>query len=285
MGNVLYDRIQGVSLTKTERKIADYFLKNYEDVGRTSSAELAKQIGVSDASIIRFSRTIGYNGFLELKNDVYRDLVKEASHTANRRSLTERFKKVPWDGVPSDVSQLFLDSVHNNIEQTFRGNALQNYIAITELLLSSRSKYIVGLRGCSGIAAQFARLLQFFASRVIEVSTTDSDSLGYLMDIEEGDLFLMFVLSRYYKADMPLIQVAHERKAKICIITDSMLAPMAPFADIMLIAKTSCLSFFHSTVGMNMLAEYLLTLASRKDWEHTKGQIEKRDKYFESYIL
>lgn len=184
-----------------------------------------------------------------------------------------------------DISQQFLDIIHNNIEETFQQNPPETYTQIVDLLLTADVKYIVGLRGCKGIAAQFVRLLQFFTNRVVEISTTDSDATGYLMDIGTSDMLLMFVLSRYYKADMPLVKMAYEHKAKICIITDSMVAPMAPFADLMVIAKTARMSFFHSTVGINMIAEYLLTLASLRDWEHTKKQIEARDEYFEEYLL
>ena len=33
MKNILLQRIQNASLTKTERRIADYFLKKYEEIG------------------------------------------------------------------------------------------------------------------------------------------------------------------------------------------------------------------------------------------------------------
>ena len=286
MKNILLQRIQNASLTKTERRIADYFLKNYEEIGLLSSSELAKKIGVSDASIIRFSRTIGYSGFLELKSDIYLHLVTHANNQpSNKRPLTERFDIDPTKASTADISQQFLDIAHDNIDETFQQNSPEVYAQIAELLLTSQAKYIVGLRGCKGIAMQFARLLQFFANRVIEISTTDSDTTGYLMDIGPNDILLMFVLSRYYKADMPLIKMAYERKAKICIVTDSMVAPVVPFADFLLIAKTSRMSFFHSTVGINMIAEYLLTLASLKDWDHVKSRIEERDTYFEEYLL
>ena len=37
--------------------------------------DVAKEIGVSDASIIRFARAIGYLGFTDLKNDIYNSLI------------------------------------------------------------------------------------------------------------------------------------------------------------------------------------------------------------------
>ena len=76
MENIIANRVRQVPLTKTQQKIADYFIRNPERVGMCSSMEVAKEIGVSDASIIRFARTIGYEGFTDLKNDIYNSLAK-----------------------------------------------------------------------------------------------------------------------------------------------------------------------------------------------------------------
>ena len=265
MENVLIKRIRRASLTKTEQKIADYFLKNLEEVGKLSSSELARKIGVSDASIIRFSRTIGYEGFLDLKNDIYFDLVSKAINAPSKRSLTERFESNQSEDISVDQPQQYLDIMRQNIEQSLLQNTPESYTKVVDYLLAAEEKYIIGLRGCKGIASQFARLLQFSANRVVEITTSGSDSVGALLDIGANDVFLMFVLSRYYSGDMMLASIAHERGAKVCIITDSMLAPMIPYADVVLIAKTSHMSFFHSTIGMNMISEYILTLLTYRD--------------------
>ena len=42
-----------------------------------SSLAVAREVGVSDASIIRFSRAIGYKGFADLKNDLHSNLTQD----------------------------------------------------------------------------------------------------------------------------------------------------------------------------------------------------------------
>lgn len=285
MENVLINKIQSTALTRTEQKIADYFLKNLEQVGKLSTSELAKKIGVSDASIIRFSRAIGYDGFLDLKNDIYYDLVSRAVNASSKRSLIERFESNQNENAWKDQPQQYIDIMQHNIEQSFQQNPPESYAKIVDLLLSANGKYISGLRGCKGISSQFARLLQFATDHVVDVTTSDSDAVGTLLDIGKNDVFLMFVLSRYYRGDMVLINTAHKQGAKICVITDSMLAPMIPYADVTLIAKTSHLSFFHSTIGMNMISEYIITLLTYRDWDRAKTRINSRDLYVEEELI
>ena len=55
------------SLTKGEQKVADYIYKNNDTIIYQSLKELSKNIGVGEATIIRFCNKIGLNGFQDLK--------------------------------------------------------------------------------------------------------------------------------------------------------------------------------------------------------------------------
>lgn len=61
----LNSRIKDVyaSLTTSEKIIADYFLVHREEVETSAVKDLAEKCGVSAATIVRFSRSLGYSGF------------------------------------------------------------------------------------------------------------------------------------------------------------------------------------------------------------------------------
>lgn len=54
-------------LPKTERKVADYLLRDPQSAAEMSSIELSKVSGTSPATVMRFCRSIGFNGFSEFK--------------------------------------------------------------------------------------------------------------------------------------------------------------------------------------------------------------------------
>ena len=58
----LIDKRDGEHTKKTERKIAAYLLGNFDKSLHSTLLELADEIGVSDASIVRFCKSIGYTG-------------------------------------------------------------------------------------------------------------------------------------------------------------------------------------------------------------------------------
>jgi DNA-binding MurR/RpiR family transcriptional regulator len=277
MGNVIADRVKTATLTKAQQKIADYFIRNPERVGMCSSMEVAKEIGVSDASITRFARAIGYEGFTDLKNDIYSSLAMQATGGINSLSLAERFDinqaKYGGDGSRTD----FMRGLQYNLERTSQQNAEEPFEDTVSMLLRTKHHYIVGFRGCLGVASQCAWLLRFLLDHVVSISDEGPGGIGNIQDIGSEDCAVFFSVARYYKTDLRLAQLAHERGAQICVITDSVLSPLAELADTVLLAETKHMSFFNSTAALNMISEYLVTLTARKCSEQYHTKVAERD--------
>jgi len=252
MGNIIAERVKDIKLTKSQKLIAEYFINNQDRICNLSSQDLAKEIGVSDASIIRFSRAVGFEGYADLKNHMYGALVASAR---GNMSLSERFTKnvEKYGADPLHFQQL----VHENIDSVFRNNSPEDFEAVTDALINANSRYIIGLRGCRGIAFKFGRLLAFMLPAVHTLTDTECSSIHNLQDINKQDVLLMIVYSRFYKIDLHYVKMAKERGAKVCIITDQITGPLTPYADNILLVSSNNMSFFHSTLAADTIIEYI----------------------------
>lgn len=67
-------------LTNTEAKIAKYVLDNYDSVLSSNITELAEKAGVSDASVVRFCKSLGYKGYQDFKINAARDILPREKH-------------------------------------------------------------------------------------------------------------------------------------------------------------------------------------------------------------
>ena len=67
-------------LTNTERKIANYVLENYDQVLNSNITELADNAKVSDASVVRFCRSLGYKGYQDFKINAAKDVLPREKH-------------------------------------------------------------------------------------------------------------------------------------------------------------------------------------------------------------
>lgn len=60
------------SLSQSEAKVADFILGNYQAAVRMTLADVAQETGVSDATVLRFCRSLGYTRWMEFKIDLTR---------------------------------------------------------------------------------------------------------------------------------------------------------------------------------------------------------------------
>lgn len=259
MNDQLMERVKKASLTKTQTRIADYVIRNPQKIGVLSSAEAANEIGVSDASVIRFARAIGFEGYSDLKNFIYHSLVSDGYQSL---SLSERMKQSTEEYAGQDISYRFLELMQTNIQNTFEQNKQETFRIVADAIVNARECYVAGFRGCRGPAYAFGRLLNFMRKSVHTIVDTECMSLSQVQDIEPGDVFVMMVYARYYKMDEIYLKLAKEKGAKIILIIDNVAASFCDDADYILLTETKHMSFFNSMVGTNFIVEYLLTLIS-----------------------
>ena len=254
-----------------QQKIADYFLNNQEKLAGMSSQEAAQAIGVSDASVIRFCRIIGYEGFKDLKAHVYNMLVENSfgGLTLGERMTqsTQKFQRIdPMIQFQAFIQQNMLSAFTNSPEDIHK---------VVDALTSAKHKYIIGLRGCRGLALTFSRTLTFMLPNVFYLDDGEGMSLSRMQDVDENDAVIMFVFSRYYKTDAKYLETAKRNGAAVCLITNEFPDPLKQYTDTVLYVSTSGMSFFHSVLGAAALSEYILILTGQEvDY---KSRLDERD--------
>ena len=277
MENVIAERVKNVKLTKAQERIADYFIRNPEKVGMSSSMEVAKAIGVSDASITRFARAIGYEGFTDLKNDLYNHMVEQATGGINSLSLSERYN-ANQERFGSQVSkEAYMDLLRYDLERTMQQNSDQQLEQAITMLLQAKHRYIAGFRSCRGIAGRFAWLLQYLLPHIVLMEEEGSRAIGNLMDIGEKDCLVLFSVSRYYKEDRKLAQLAKQKGVRVCLVTNNAVSPLTALGDVVLLAETQHMSFFNSAVSMDFLLEYMVAAIAQSRSDVYRKNMEERD--------
>lgn len=86
-------------LRKSEMKVADIILEHPEDAIHFSVSELAEQAGVSDPTVIRFCRSLGFKGFQDFKISLAQSVIPEI------RNIHETVNK--GENVPDLVRKVF----------------------------------------------------------------------------------------------------------------------------------------------------------------------------------
>ena len=281
MENIFAEKLKKKRLTKAQKKIAEHFITNQLMLSQKSLRQVADEIGVSDASVLRFVREIGYDGYNALKNDLHSIISERMSAASDRTSLSSRFDISSSLPINQSFPEAFLQMMHNNIEKSFRQNNMALYDQLVEHLKTSEHKYIVGFRGCSGTAHYFARTLRYVINGVVEISSSNEDVFGVLQSISDKDVLIIFSFARYYKMDIEVCKMAQERKTKIYMITDNLISPVAVYADYLMAVETNSMSFYNSAIALNFICEYITTLLCRQKDQEIRDRLNFNDKYSE----
>ena len=93
MNRTLEDRTCEVRLTQREKKIVDFIRENGDSFLNDTITDFSEKVGVSDATIVRFCKHLGYKGYQDFKLHAARE---QPCQLALRIVLQKHFLHRPW---------------------------------------------------------------------------------------------------------------------------------------------------------------------------------------------
>lgn len=134
----IYSKLKGA-----ERRVADYIIKNPNDIIHLSITELADRCNCGEATIFRFSKKIGYKGYQELKIKIAGEVVDP---------IVDVHEEIKEDDDILIVMQKVINSTINSLKETLKINDYKNIEKATNIILSSERVAFYGMGGSSAIA-------------------------------------------------------------------------------------------------------------------------------------
>ena len=267
----LVHKIQSMTLTRTDAEIAEYILAHLSTIGFQTSTTMAEEIGVSDTSVIRFIRKLGFKGYADFRSEMNARTARQIDRAQPDLNPGEKYLRtlehLGSDSLISDVSQYTLNNLRKSYAQLDQGTVEQ----VVDILLRSDRKYIAGFRGTACCAQYMASKLLFLAPHVVPILHADASAVENLLDITDRDCLFLYSFPRYSEIARPLLEIARESGAKVILMTDRRTSPLANKADVVLTAQVDGLGFTNSYVAPLSLSEViLLSVSGRSDVTDSK---------------
>lgn len=276
----LSELIHNANLTKTQKMIAKYILDNSADACFMTSTEIALKLGVSESSVIRFSRTLGFGGFMDFQKVLrkeYQD--KVLSISSNITVPAQRIaKRAKLDSSTDYINRHFKNALQN-LETLFATNALTTFEKAADIIIASKRKYIAASRGNSCLGDYFHLYLKHMLPHVTSTNTAAISPIDHMCNISKEDCLIIFSFPRYSSLDRVTTEMAKEAGASIVVITDKPSALLAQYATVLITVPVDSNAFFNSLIGPQFVAEALLDTIS-----HKVNGIEKRLKKIDKYL-
>lgn len=216
MSDAVRDRLKAnlESATGADKAVANYMLTNLHSLPFENAGTLAEKIGVSEITIGRFCRKLGYKHFKELKTE-----------------LGETIGNQPW---------LVGDRLKEFSEQSRQGNSVAKAIekkisALIQLndiaqkpgwkraakrIASADKVFVVGFQTERGLAQYFANQLQYLRNEVLLLDVSAGNFADVFLTDHRNAALVIFEARKYSNIALLLARRAKAQGIPVTLFTD-----------------------------------------------------------------
>ena len=196
-------------LHPAERKLGELVCDFPGELASYSASELAALAEVSNATVTRFVRRLGYPSYEEARRHV-----REERETGSRLYLAHP------GGAEAAPAASYADTDVENLRRTLAAIEPAEIDRLAEAMLGARKVWIVGFRAAGPLAAY----LNWQLTQVIESITAIPDrgqTLGeHLVSLRPGDVVLVFGLRRRVAQMETILSAIGRAGARLYYLTD-----------------------------------------------------------------
>lgn len=242
-------------LTRRERQIADLLMNSPERLLLHSASDLAHEAGVSNSTVTRFSKDLGFDSF-----DTMRRAFREEFSAGSPLSLFNQ-------GAPAQQSDLisgFAAQEAAILDGTFANLDPALIETVAQALVNAPQVGFLGMRN-SHFFASYAhwQFVQFRAGTRL-VSGAGETSAEHLAGFKEGDIVVVIGVRRVVPKLRACLDILADAKVDILLITDASSLDLAQHARWTLVCPVENEHAFDSYLGVLSVLRLLAYAALNK---------------------
>lgn len=231
------------TLSKSQKRIADFITKHYDQAAFMTAAKLGENVGVSESTVVRFASELGYDGYPEFQH-VLREIIK------NKLTAVQRMEITSSKYAEKDILKTVLSSDIDKLRQTLEQVSAEDFTSCIDTIMNSKKVYVLGARTCFSIANFLGFYLNLISLDVRLITTNSaSETFEQIFAIDEDDVVIAISYPRYSRRTLNAVKYAHNKNSKVIAITDSEISPIVKYANHSLIARSDMSNFVDSLVA------------------------------------
>lgn len=258
-------------LTPAQGQVMKYIMDNYDDVLFLTASKLGQKAGVSEATVVRLSQTLGFDGYPAMQRRLRENL-------QDRLSTVTRLKQVvnhTRDG--GNILIKIMQEDLQNLSLTVRDIPIETFHQAVAEIETAQRIFVAGFRGAHAPALTLVLYLRLLKQEAHLLVPGYGDVWDVIYGVNCNDLVMGISVPRYTRLTVEIIEYAYKRGARIGVITDSVLSPLARYAHWVLPVHSRLDSFMESLTAAMSLVNALVTAISVQDPEKTLKALNDRE--------
>jgi DNA-binding MurR/RpiR family transcriptional regulator len=259
------------SLPKNQRKIAEYFIENFDHIPFITVQEASESTGASAASIVRFAQRVGFSGFSQLKDAIAEALKNQLT---NKEFFPLFEKHEPEEDILTEVANLDIKNINDTLNLIERNK----FNTVIDRIVKAEKVFTAGL----GISYLLAEILAYQLTQVGVNSIAFKRSYAIfdeqILFLKKSDLIIVFSFPPYSKETVEAAKFASERKINVIAITNKQTSPVTFYSKTNLIVKSENMLFTNSFAAISVLINAIATSCALMDKQRAKKILKESEK-------
>jgi len=244
-------------LPKQLQRIAKHIEQHRHEIAFARVQDIARACEVQASAVVRFAQRFGFSGYSGLQS-MFRDSLR--NETAPGESYQHRIRQEIERGATESGTELarrFIQASQRSLDDLLDVFDPEAFDAAVKQLANTQDIYVVGMGRSLSVASYLAYALQNLDKRAHFVSGLGGDPRQSMRAIRARDTLVAVSFPPYSPETQLCLQHARERDATILLISDSRMAPIAHYADILLQAREQTAFAFRTLTSTICLAQAL----------------------------
>jgi len=245
-----------------------------------SVRQLAKEAGVSSATVLRLVQILGFKHYKDMCHAFHESALidvlpmqklKEGNISCSYRDSLFQQQVISYE--KENLSVLLTQFLHTGFSKAI------------EILNSAGKIEIMGARSSFSLAYYLGFLLKQFMPNVTFHSPSVDDIFEELMQFGEHDAVVLFSFPRYTKSTLSVCRFLHDKGVPIVAITDGASSPLVKYSSCTLFCPNTS-PFYSYTAAMSLCNSIILALKETLNgsfeeiFEATRSVLIEQDVYW-----
>lgn len=278
MGNEIRRKIQTAytALRPSEKKVADYLLAYRGRPGDLLMEELSRDAKVSQPTIVRFVKALGYKGFKDFKYAMIEEELLSEHREENGNIELYGFKLTSQDKLEEIPGKIITTSIQM-LEETLKSIQTREYKRAVEAILKAENIVIYSVENSVCTANDLLTKLTYLGLNCRQYSDYYLQHVS-AVNMTPKDLAIGISYSGYSKNTVEMMRLAKKAGAKTLVLTNFENALTAEYADILLCASHRQFLYgdtIFSRISQLALVDMIYAGVLNRDYAHLSGKLRK----------
>lgn len=269
---MLIDKITELlpSLTKKQAILGRYLCENMYDAALMNAPIIAREAGVSEATLTRFVYALGYEGFPEFLRDLRRCTLEAKNDNPFRQEVYKRKDRPVYKRV-FELEKELLEETMNLLDTKMFELCVDRLAAADRIML-------VGGPTHSYLAEYFANFMSLFNHNTETARSADIPFFSAVDAMTEKSIALVFSFPRYPVETQKMAEEIQKRNVTSFAITDSKFSPILKCCSYYLLTPQRYLIFVDPVSSAMTMLHALLVSVYQKNEDDIKRRLAKYEK-------